>query len=82
MNQIEQLRQWVNETPHFLTVYAVLADGTRWYKSYDVSEQLKASEGASASVTVDGLELPEVVMPGGFHVDIDDWNTINTTLPI
>lgn len=69
-------------TPHFLTVYAVLADGTRWYKSYDVSEQLKASEGASASVTVDGLELPEVVMTGGFHVDIDDWNTINTTLPI
>ncbi len=69
-------------SPHYFTLYAVLADGTRWYQTYDVSDQLKSNDSATTPITVDGLELPQVVMSGGFQVDIDNWNTVNTILPI
>ena len=69
--------------PHILTVYAILADGTKWYYSIDVSE-LMHRQGtdpddptAEPSITIDGLPVPKPIVNGsGFQPTIDGWQGI------
>lgn len=64
---------------HNLAIYTVLADGSKWYKVYDVSDQMHNSEDPyHIEIVLDGLPFPEVEYSGGgFVPEIDEWNTIN-----
>jgi len=64
---------------HILTVYAVLADGTKWYYDFDVTGQmhdaLKNPDPLRIFIDVDGLPVPKpIVNGGGFHPDVDGWS--------
>lgn len=68
------------DVSHYLTVYAILNDGTRWYHSFDVTEQMHSGNDV---ITVSGLNLPEAMATGsGFQVNVDDWNSVMIPLPL
>lgn len=71
-------------TPHMLTVYAVLSDGSKWYYSYDVTEHLRAAEDQrNINIILDGLPLPKpIVNGGGFHPEVMPWDNIIIPLPM
>ncbi len=68
---------------HMLTVYTILQDGTQWYHSFDVTDQMHESDDHIIRITLDKLPIPEPdpgtggVGGGGFVPTIDEWNTIN-----
>lgn len=68
---------------HYLTVYMVLSDGSKWWHSFDVTDQVsKAPDPRHVHIIVSGLPLPEP--PGdqtpGFKPDVNDWQVINVEL--
>lgn len=64
------------DTPHMLTVYAVLGDGTKWYSSMDISGQMHR-EGNEIEVVIDNLPLPKPIVNGsGFRPEVDDWQEV------
>ena len=68
-----------------LTVYAVLRDGTQWYHSFDVTEQMHEDGGHAIHIVLDHLPIPEPGPGigeggGGFIPTIDDWNTIDINI--
>ncbi len=69
---------------HYLTAYAVLSDGTKWYHTYDVTSQVTdAPDPKHVHIIVRGLDLPEPTTGGGgFRPDVNDWNDININLPM
>ncbi len=70
-----------SQSPHHLTVYAILHDGTRWYHSFDVTEHVhKSTENGDNVITVDGLELPEPVGTGGFSIEMGEWTGVNQSI--
>lgn len=77
--------QGTQHNAHLLTVYAVLADGSKWYYTEDVSDQMHApSHGGGGSgedveidIEVDGLPIPKPIVNGsGFQPTIDGWQGI------
>lgn len=61
---------------HALIVYAVLTDGSKWYYTYDVTEQIHTSEDPRhIRIRLDGLPLPEPAT-GGFNPSVDDWQEV------
>ncbi len=68
---------------HQLTVYAVLTDGSQWYHTFDVTDQLHAiNPDGSESINVHGLELPDAVSGGGFSVDVGGWSDVVELIPM
>ena len=69
---------------HMLTVYVYLSDGTKWYHSYDVTDQVtSAPDPRHVHIIVRGLDLPQPIAGGsGFRPDVNDWNNININLPM
>lgn len=66
---------------HFLTVYMYLNDGTKWFKNYDVTSQVKnAPDPKHVKIIVDGLDLPKSFSGGGFKPDVKDWNDIEINI--
>lgn len=63
---------------HTLTVYAVLADGSKWYYAYDVTDQIhSAPDPRNVHIVLDGLPLPKpIVNGGGFQPEVEDWQTV------
>lgn len=66
---------------HFLTIYAIMQDGTKWYHSFDISDQMHEQDGHTIHIVLDHLPVPEAGPGaenggGGFIPTIDDWNTI------
>ena len=63
---------------HTLTVYAVLADGSKWYYTYDVTDQIhSAPDPRNVHIVLDGLPLPKpIVNGGGFQPEVEDWQTV------
>lgn len=63
---------------HQMTVYVILTDNTKWYYTWDVTEQIHlAADQCQIDIVLDGLELPEPEdVGGGFHPDVDDWKNI------
>lgn len=70
------------ENRHHVTVYAVLVDGTRWYHSFDVTDQVHDSPAARCHIVIDGLELPQAAVTGGFGVVVDNWSDIEEEIPM
>lgn len=69
---------------HMLTVYVYLTDGTKWYHTYDVTDQVAtAPDPRNVHIIVRGLDLPQPIAGGsGFRPDVNDWNDININLPM
>ena len=63
---------------HQLTVYAVLADQSRWYYTYDVTDQIhSAPNQRDVHIVLDGLPLPKpIVNGGGFQPTVEEWQEI------
>lgn len=71
---------------HPLTVYMVLSDGSRWYHTFDVADQIAAApDPHHVHIVLHGLTLPE---PGtdtgaaGLIPDVNEWQEIHITLPM
>ncbi len=67
---------------HILTIYAVLADGQKWYYTQDVSsqmhEQSQSDENYKIEIKLDGLPVPKPIVNGsGFQPTIDGWQGVN-----
>lgn len=69
---------------HQLVIYAVLADGSGWIYTYDVTKQVRTAKyPLRVDIIVSGLPLPKPITNGnGFHPDVDDWNDVHITLPM
>lgn len=67
---------------HTLTVYAVLADESKWYYTYDVTEQIhSAPDQRNVHIVLDGLPLPKpIVNGGGFQPEVDEWQEVNVDI--
>lgn len=63
---------------HRLTVYAVLADQSRWYYTYDVTDQIHSARNQrDVHIVLEGLPLPKpIVNGGGFQPAVDAWQEI------
>ena len=76
------------QNTHLLTIYAVLADGSKWYYTTDVTEQMhdeRPSPGPGPEpggeeeidIDIEGLPIPKpIVNGGGFQPSIDGWQSI------
>lgn len=69
---------------HILTVYVYLTDGTKWYHTFDVTDQVAtAPDPRNVHIIVRGLDLPQPIAGGsGFRPDVNEWNDINIYLPM
>lgn len=70
---------------HILTVYAILADGTKWYSSIDVSSQVREQTTEQAvrqiDITVSSLPLPRPIEGGsGFEPEVDSWQEVTINI--
>ena len=67
---------------HLLTVYAILADGSKWYYTLDVTDQMhdKEKNPDIYHIYVDignGLPVPKPIVNGsGFQPTIDGWQGV------
>ncbi len=67
---------------HVLTIYAVLADGTQWYYTEDVTTQMhEASRYADPHhliLELDGLPVPKPIVNGsGLQPTVDGWQEVD-----
>ena len=62
---------------HVLTLYLILADGSKFYYRFDVTRQVDgAPDRRHVHIVLEGLPLPKpIVNGGGFHPSVDDWET-------
>lgn len=70
--------------PHILTVYAILADGSKWYYTTDVGDQIHnvvidpTNHKEEIRIELDDLPVPKPIVNGsGFQPTIDGWQSIN-----
>ena len=71
---------------HLLTVYAILADGTKWYYTIDVTDVIHnhvtppgpdPEDSGDAIIDIDGLPVPKPIVNGsGFQPTIDGWQGV------
>ena len=73
--------------PHLLTVYAILADGSKWYHTVDISDEVHNTgapdpgpapeDDGDIVVDLDGLPVPKPIVNGsGFRPTIDGWQGV------
>lgn len=67
-----------------LVIYAILADGSKWYYTYDVTSQVRsAPDKRHVRIVLDGLPLPKpIANGGGFQPSVDDWKNVNVDIPM
>lgn len=74
-----------NKTKHWLSLYMVLTDGTKWYHHFDVTDQVtNAPDPKHVHIIVRGLDLPEPPSSGDsgteLGADVNEWQAINVDL--
>lgn len=67
---------------HTLTIYAILADGSKWYYTYDVTPQMHGASGGDplegGHILLEDLPLPKPIEgDGGFQPSIDEWQDVD-----
>ena len=69
---------------HILTVYAVLANNSKWYYAYDVTEQVhKAPDQRNIHIVIDGLPLPKpITNGGGFKPEVNEWQVVEIDISL
>ncbi len=67
---------------HKITVYMRLTDGTKWYHTFDVTDQVTdAPDPRHVDIVITGLDLPKPgAAGGGFSPDVNEWNDIEIDL--
>lgn len=67
---------------HYLTLYMVLTDGSKWYHSFDVTNQVSnAPDPRHVHIVVSGVNLPEPPKDsGGITPDVSEWQPIDINL--
>lgn len=68
---------------HYLTLYMVLTNGSKWYHSFDVTDQVtKAPDPTHVHIIVSGIDLPEPPKEGNTELktDVNEWQAINIGL--
>lgn len=67
---------------HILTVYMILTDQSKWYSTFDVTDQIHAAEDPrNVHIVLDGLTLPKpIVNGGGFQPDVEEWESIHVDI--
>lgn len=67
---------------HLLIIYAVLVDGSKWYYTYDVTDQIhSAADSRDVHILLDGLPLPQPIEDGsGFVPSVDDWHSVDVDI--
>src|SRR3712207_3627837 len=72
------------DTGRTLTLYVILADGSKHYYRFDVSDQVNnAPDKRHIRIVIDKLSLPKpIVNGGGFHPTVDDWQAEEHTLKL
>ena len=70
------------DVTHNLIIYAVLADESQWFYTYDVTQQIHdADDPYNIYITLDGLPLPKpVVDGGGFKPSVGEWKEIEINI--
>ena len=65
---------------HLLTIYAVLADGSKWYYTIDVTDKIHQAveqDDGTMEIEVSGLPIPKPIVNGsGFQPTIDTWQGV------
>ena len=63
---------------HHLIIYGILADNSRWYYDFDVTDQVHdAPDPYEIHIILEELPFPKpVVNGGGFKPSVDDWHSI------
>ena len=65
---------------HLLTMYAILADGSKWYYTIDVTDKIHQAveqDDGTMEIEVSGLPIPKPIVNGsGFHPTIDTWQGV------
>ncbi len=69
-------------TKHIFTVYAILADGSRWYHNYTVTDQVHDSDPDKCDIVLDRLSLPKAMSGGGFDISVGEWQTVTQLIPM
>lgn len=75
-----------DDLTHTITIYTLLTDGSKWYHTVDVTDQVKnAPDPHHVHIILRNFKLPKNVENtegGAFSVDVDQWQTeyINLTL--
>lgn len=70
---------------HLLTLYMYLTDGSKWYQTFDVTDQVtQAPDPRHVHIIITGLNLPQPITGSGegFKPDVNDWNDITIDLPM
>ena len=68
---------------HMLTIYAILADGSKWYYGMDITTQMHEAKVDEKTENVvitieEGIPVPKPIVNGsGFQPTIDGWQGIN-----
>ncbi len=67
----------VTNNKHILTIYMFLTDGSKWYYTFDVTDQVHdASDPRHVHIILRGLDLPKpMATGGGLRPDVNDWQT-------
>ena len=69
---------------HHLIIYGILADNSRWYYDFDVTDQVHNSpDPYEIHIVLEDLPFPKpVVNGGGFKPDVDEWNSVDIVIPM
>ncbi len=64
---------------HILVIYAVMSDGSKYYYTFDVTNQMhSASDQRNIHIVVDELPLPKpITNGGGFRPDVGGWSSVD-----
>ena len=72
---------WSGDEKHYVDIYTVLADGSQWKYSYDVTDEVhKAEDDLYINIVLDGLPVPEPAPGTGsgiFAPSLDEWKNID-----
>lgn len=73
-----------DHTKHILSVFVVLANGEKWYHEVDVTDQVhNAPDPRHVYIYVKGVPIPKpIVNGGGFHPQVDGWQSEIFTIPM
>ena len=67
---------------HLLTIYAILADGSKWYYTQDITDQMhdlnQNPDDTHIYIELDELPLPKPIVNGsGFQPTLDNWQSVD-----
>lgn len=70
------------DTTHELIIYAILADDSKWYYTYDVTQQIhNAADPYNIYIALNELPLPKPVADGGgFKPSVGEWKEIEINI--